>query len=66
MIDIVKFVITAWKTILKLVKLQSFVGKCCKMWKIQACEIYEFCILLYYKTENWYTIFSKVVSIFRA
>ena len=66
MIEIVKFVITAWKTILKLVKLQSFVAKCCKMWKIQACEIYEFCILLYYKTELIDTIFSKVVSIFRA
>ena len=65
MIEIVKFVITAWKTILKLVKLQSFVAKCCKMWKIQACEIYEFCILLYY-ARKIDTIFEKVVSIFRA
>ena len=65
MIEMVKFVITAWKTILKLVKLQSFVEKCCKMWKIQAWEIYEFCILLYY-ARKIDTIFSKVVSIFRA
>ena len=29
-----KSIITARKSILKLVKLQSLVAKCCKMWKI--------------------------------
>ena len=32
--EIGKFIITALKSILKLVKLQSLVAKRCKMWKI--------------------------------
>ncbi len=36
------------KSILKLVKLQSLVAKCCKIRKIQPCKFREFSILLYY------------------
>ena len=32
--EIGKFITTAFKSILKLVKLQSFVAKHCKMWKM--------------------------------
>ena len=38
----VKFIATALKSVLKLVKLQSLVAKCCKMQKIQACKIANF------------------------
>ena len=34
-IEIVKFITTALKSVLRLVKLQSLVAKCCKMQKIQ-------------------------------
>ena len=30
---------------MKLVKLQSLVAKCCKMWKIYPCKVCEFCIM---------------------
>ena len=33
-VEIGKFITTALKSILKLVKLQSFVAKHCKMWKM--------------------------------
>ena len=33
---------------LKLVKLPSLVAKYCKTWKIFACKVCKFCILLYY------------------
>ena len=35
---------TAGKSILHLVKLRSLVAKYSKMWKIQSCEVCEFCI----------------------
>ena len=41
---IVQFIITALKSIPKLVKLQSLVAKCCKMRKIYPCEVCKFCI----------------------
>ena len=63
-IEIVKFITTALKRILKLVKSQSLVAKCCKMQKIQACKICKFCILLYYARKTDTTI-EKTVSIFR-
>ena len=47
-IEIVNFIATALKSILKLVKLKSLVAKCCKMQKTKACKICKFCILLYY------------------
>ena len=42
-----KFISTAGKSI-NLVKLWRLVEKYRKMWKIQSCEVCEFCILLYY------------------
>ena len=42
-----KFISTAGKSIINLVKLGSLVEKDRKMWKIQSCEVYEFCMLLY-------------------
>ena len=62
-IRIVKFITTALKSVLKLVKLQSLVAKYCKMQKLQACKIRQFCILLYYarKTD---TNIEKTVSTF--
>ena len=60
-----KFITTALKSILKLVKLQSLVAKCCKMRKIYPCKVCEFCILLYY-ARKIDTVFSILVSIFRA
>ena len=42
-----KFITTARKSILKLVKLQSLVTKCCKMRKIWHFKCSKFCILLY-------------------
>ena len=44
----IKSITTARKSILKLVKLQSLIAKCCKMQKIQSCKFHEFCMLLYY------------------
>ena len=41
-IEIVKFITTALNSVLKLVKLQSLVAKCCKRQKIQACKICKF------------------------
>ena len=38
-VEIVKFITTALKSVLKLVKLQSLVAKCCKMRKMQACKV---------------------------
>ena len=52
-IELVKFITTALKSVLNLVKLQSLVAKCCKMQKIQACNV---CKILY---------IQKTVSIFR-
>ena len=63
-VEIVKFITTALKSVLKLVKLQSLVAKCCKMQKIQVCKIRKFCILLYYARKTDTTI-EKTVSIFR-
>ena len=49
---------TALKSILKLVKLQSLVAKCCEMRKIWPCKVCEFCILLYYAWKID-TVFSR-------
>ena len=46
-VEIRKFITTALKSIVKLVKLQSLVAKRCKMSK--PCKVGKFCILLYYK-----------------
>ena len=46
-VGIVKFITTALKGVLNLVKLQSLVAKYCKMQKLHACKIRQFCILLY-------------------
>ena len=62
-IRIVKFITTALKSVLNLVKLQSLVAKYCKMQKLQACKIRKFCILLYYGRKTDTTI-EKTVSIF--
>ncbi len=43
-----KFISTAGKSIINLVKLLSLVAKYRKMWNIQSCEVCEFCMLLYY------------------
>ncbi len=40
-----KFISTARKSVLNLVKLGSLVAKYRKVWKIQSCEICEFCML---------------------
>ena len=62
-IEIVKSITTALKSILILVKLQSLVAKYCKMQKLQACKIRQFCILLYYgicyKRKHSYNIMCK-------
>ena len=41
-VEIVKFITTALKSVLKLVKLQSLVAKCCKMQKIQPVKFANF------------------------
>ena len=46
-----KSISTARKSMLKLVKLQCLVAKCCKMRKIQLCEIRKYCINLHYARE---------------
>ena len=60
-IRIVKFITTALKSVLNLVKLQCLVAKYCKMQKLQACKIREFCILLYHVGKTDTTI-EKTVS----
>ena len=42
---------TARKSLLKLIKLPSFVANYCKVRKIYACEVCTFCIFLYYATK---------------
>ena len=64
-VEMGKFITTALKSILKLVKLQSLVAKCCKMRKISPCKVCKFCTLLYY-VRKIDTVFSMLVSIFRA
>ncbi len=54
-----KFISTAGKSIINLVKLGSLFEKYRKMWKIQSCEVCEFCILLYYARKT-VTTFSKL------
>ena len=61
-VEIRKFIITAFKSIQKLVKLQSLVAKRCKMWKMYACEDCKFCIFLYY-ARKIDTNIDKTVSI---
>ena len=52
-VEIEKFITTALKSILKLVKLQSLVAKRCKMWKTYACEDCKFCTYIFgLRTEN--------------
>ena len=63
--EIGKFITTALKSILKLVKLKSLVAKRCKMWKMLACEDCKFCIFLYYAWKIDTNI-EKTVSIFSA
>ena len=63
-VEIEKFITTALKSILKLVKLQSLVAKRCKMWKMYACEDCKFCIFLYYAWKIDTNI-EKTASIFR-
>ena len=58
-----KFISTAGKSIINLVKLLGLVEKYRKMWKIQSCEVREFCIILYY-TRKSVTTFSKGVNAF--
>ncbi len=53
-----KFISTAGKSILNLVKLRSLVAKYRKLWKIQSCEVCEFCMFLYYARKS-VTTFSK-------
>ena len=62
-VEIGKFITTALKIILKLVKLKSLVAKRCKMWKLQAYEDCKFCIFLYY-AQKIDTNIEKTVSIF--
>ena len=64
-VEIGKFITTALKSILKLVKLQSLVVKRCKMWKMQVCEDCKFCIFLYYARKVDINT-EKTVSIFGA
>ena len=64
-VEIEKFITTALKSILKLVKLQSLVAKRCKMWKMYACEDCKFCIFLY-SARKIDTDIEKTVSIFSA
>ena len=64
-VEIGKFITTALKSILKLVKLKSLVAKRCKMWKMQAFEDCKFCIFLYY-ARKIDTNIEKTVSIFSA
>ena len=59
-----KFISTADKSILNLVRLRSLVTKYCKMWKIQSCEVCKFRILLY--AQKSVTTFRNVVTLFRA
>ena len=40
---------TARKSMLKLVKLQSLVAKCCKIRKVYACEVCKFCTLFVFR-----------------
>ena len=54
-VEMGKFTTTALKSILKLVKLQSLVAKCCKMRKIYL-----------YNVRKIDTVFSMLVSVFRA
>ena len=64
-IELVKFITTALKSVLNLVKLESLVAKCCKMQKIQACKVCKFCILLYYARKTKFrTLFNAVVMNF--
>ena len=64
-VEVGKFITTALKSILKLVKLQSLVAKRYKMWIMYACEDCKFCIFLYY-ARKIDTNIEKTVSIFRA
>ena len=61
-VEIGKFITTALKSILKLVKLKSLVAK---RWKMYACEDCKFCIFLYY-ARKIDTNIEKTVSIFSA
>ena len=47
-----KFISTAGKSIISLVKWCILVEKYRKMWKIQSCEVCEFCIPLYYARKS--------------
>ncbi len=58
-----KFISTAGKSIINLVKLCSLVEKYRKMWKIQSCEVCEFCMLLYYARKS-VTTFRKCGNAF--
>ena len=64
-VEVEKFITTALKSILQLVKLQSLISKHCKMWKMYACEDCKFCIFLYY-ARKIDTNIEKMVSIFCA
>ena len=58
-----KFISTAGKSIINLVRLWSLVPKYRKMWKIQWCEVCEFCMLLYYARKS-VTTFRKCGNAF--
>ncbi len=74
--EIGKFISTAGKSIINLVKLGRLVTKYRKMWKIQSCELVcEFCILLYYARKSVTTLryfatklhnFTKFMMLFSA
>ena len=63
-VEIVKFIITALKSIPKLVKLQSLPAKCGKMWKYKPVKFANFLYLNYQRKID--TFFLRAVAISRA
>jgi hypothetical protein len=58
-----KYITTTRKSILKLVKLQSLVAKCCKMRKIQPYKFLKFCINTFVLRAELATIFVCSIQI---
>ncbi len=59
-----KFISTAGKSILNLIKLRSLVAKYRKMWKIRkSCEVCEFCILLNYARKSVTTFHLIILNL---
>ena len=59
-----KFISTAGKSIINLVNLRSLVEQYRKMWKIQSCEVCEFCILSYYARKSVTTFRNYLIQKF--